>query len=409
MAIEVRNEETAVERFKELRDVMAAFPPDKFIRLVPSTLQEPSSLFRPVPAAIKVNPQDERDVYPMPGSRVRKLEDVTPDGKVCLHTTALERIGGLLGIRWLGTHFDRDKTEPYFVTAHVRAEWIDAVGERISLTASATCDYREGSIGAGQLGGGLPTARQFINERAEARARNRIVRKVTGMPSAFTKAELEQKAFVAVRWILDERQPDVRRAIIERGTRASGEVFGTPVASIEAGNDSAADEFSPEPIETTARAAEVEESEPEIPAAEEVGPKAPTQEEISAIAAAALSAVAKRPEGERAQPVDDGLLTIVGTTLRDVLHLEPRVDRSRWPVVRLAILRGLFGVTKSKATTAAQARVVAEMGKEPAGQQQLARLFTWLLEHDATLAEVRAELAAPEQQTLAAAGEVLGR
>lgn len=243
-------EEVGLERFRELRDLMTAFPPEKFIRLLPSTFQEPSTLFRPVPAAIKVNPEDERDVYPMPGSRVRKLEDVGPDGKVCLHTTALERIGGLLGIRWYPTSFDRDRKEPYFVTAHARAEWTDAVGERIPLAASATCDYRNGSIGAKLLGGGLDTARQFIAERSEARARNRIVRKVTGMPSAFTKRELTEKAFVAVRWTLDERQPDVRKALIARGTQAAQEVFGLPPGEVvDVGHDSAADEFSGDPIE----------------------------------------------------------------------------------------------------------------------------------------------------------------
>src|SRR3990167_918118 len=251
-------EEGGLERFRELRDLMSVFPPEKFIRLLPSTFQEPSTLFRQVPAAIKVNPEDERDVYPMPGSRVRKLEDVGPDGKVCLTTSALERIGGLLGIRWYPTTFERDPTSPYMVTAHARAEWTDAVGERVPLSAAATCDYRDGSIGAKLLGGGLDTARQFVAERSEARARNRIVRKVTGMPSSFTKRELTEKAFVAVRWALDERQLDVRKALIERGTRSAQEGFGLSAgAPVGLRTEAAADEFSGEPIDARGSSSEM--------------------------------------------------------------------------------------------------------------------------------------------------------
>lgn len=399
MAIEIRKDEnTAIERFKELRDVMAAFPAEQYIRLIASTLQEPSSLFRPVPAAIKVNPQDERDVYPMPGSRVRKLEDVAPDGKVCLHTTALERIGGLLGIRWLGTTFDRDKTEPYLITAHVRAEWTDAVGERISLAASATCDYREGSIGAAQLGGGLPTARQFISERSEARARNRIVRKVTGMPSAFTKQELQQKAFVAVRWILDERQPDVRKALIERGTRAAGEVFGAaPVRELNAGNESAAEEFVADgaAIDTTAQV----EAEPEIPEAPAPRPAL----DVQAIRAG-LEVLRSKARGDNGKASQQQLLDI-GEQLRDVLDLRNRLDvpegerSKRYKDVRLAVLAALFGVTSSTDLSAHQATAVLTWLSTDEGQQEARALFD----------EIAANAGIPLQQTLASAAVTVSR
>jgi hypothetical protein len=210
--------------FSDVRNALAPYKPEQYHRLVPTALQERSPLYRPAVAVVKINASDTRDVYPTPGAK---------DGTLCLHTQALERLGNAAGIDFLRTEYEGDPKEPYLVTAHVFFEVIDALGQRRRGHASATCDYREGTIASKLLGGGLSVARQFIRERTEARARNRAIRKWNGMATSFTREELE-KPFVAVRWRLDESDPDVKRALIAQGVGASDQIFGQPRALPEA-------------------------------------------------------------------------------------------------------------------------------------------------------------------------------
>jgi hypothetical protein len=352
---------TALVPFKDMTDLLAPYKPESYHRLVPTALQERSPLFRPALAVVKVNAADPRDVYDTPGG----------GGTVCLHTQALERIGNALGIDWIRTEYERDSKEPFFVTAHVTAEYIDAVGQRRRINASATSDLRDGSVTADVLKGGLRTARQFIAERTEARARNRVVRKVTGMPTSFTKPELE-KPFVAVRWRLDEQDPDVKRAIIAQGVGASDQIFGkSSLPAIEAGHERAEEEIQGEFREEPAEPAI-----PETPAAPKV--------DISAIAAAATAKAKGR--SDQAKATDDDLVEL-GVTLRDVLSLTGKLTGDELAKVRLSVVRALYGagIKTVRELTRAQVRVIADMAKEPGGQNDLEAVFAQQLQADESL------------------------
>lgn len=419
MAIETKpnTSERALARFQEIREIAEQFPSERFHLLLPTVMMEISPLFIPSPVPVSVDPRDSRQVYVKPGSS----KDAA-DPEFCFSGEKLQEIANAGGLDFdpsLSRHRHDRKNEPY-VCEQIAAGWyVDSLGVRRLISSDWVAhDLRDGSPRAKIAASPkqLEVARQFVCEQCGTRARSRAIRKTMKLHSSYRRSELiwldEQnrahpKPFVAIRFRLNDADPDVKKALIERGTGVAREVFGTEPTDIE--NAPRVGDELDDIIEGEARVV-ADAPEPEIPAASappDAGPKAPTREEVAAIAAAAVSAVAKRPEGERAQLVDDGLLTIVGTQLRDALSLEPQVQRTRWPIVRVAILRGLFGVTKSKAASVAQARVVIDMTKDPQGQAQLRRLFAWSLEKDPTLVEVAADLVRPEQQTLAAAGEVL--
>lgn len=356
MAIDTKT--TALAPFKDVQDALAPYKAENYHRLVPTALQERSPLFRPALAVVKVNAADPRDVYDTPGG----------GGTVCLHTQALERIGNALGIDWIRTEYERDPKEPFVVTAHVTAEYIDAVGQRRRINASATSDLRDGSITADVLKGGLRTARQFIAERTEARARNRVVRKVTGMPTSFRKDELD-KPFVALRWRLDDTDPDVKRAIIAQGVGASDQIFGRPAAAAALGlpakvvTENAGDEGPEGEVHEGSFREEVEG--PEIPDTDD----APTKLDVTAIATAFRQRAAARPDKQKAS---DDLLTDLAWVLADVFGIS-RKDKATLSTARKGIASVLFGVAV-KDMTAAQVYVVIEGSKDPSQQAQLASL-----------------------------------
>jgi hypothetical protein len=347
MAIETKT--TALAPFEDMQSLLAPYKPEQFHRLVPTALQERSPLFRPALAVVKVNAEDTREVYPTPGG----------GDTYCLHTQTLEKIGNALGIDWKTTTFDRQAEQPFLVTAHVTAEYTDSVGIRRTINASATSDLRDGSITAEVLKGGLRTARQFIAERTEARARNRVVRKVTGMPTSFTKKELE-KPFVAVRWRLDESDPDVKRAIIAQGVGASDQIFGrspTAVEAIDAGHSEAIEELQGEFRE------QADEPEPAIP-------DEPQKIDVTAVAAAFQQRAKARPD--HAQRASDELLGSLALAIATVYQLpnKSKDDKLAISTARKGIAFALFGA-KVTELTSAQATVVIEATKSPAGQQDL--------------------------------------
>lgn len=430
MAIDQKTTALAIpDRRHELQEMLAAYPADKYILLVPSTEFGFSPMFRPVISEVRLSTAEgSKDIYSPGGGRA---------GEVAIHATGLNRIANALAITWENARVDETKRWKWRAEAagwilHPNGDRIRHVGRytldvsddeavivkrirsKAASRAAAAQNPRDRQKALDDAERDIDSYRQFGEQRAETGARSRVIQWAANLQKTYSLAELSRKSFAALHWRPDERHPQVAEALIKRMGQATDVVFGQrqealpaeiqgTVRSVDAGEGDEADVVGAFDAATTDPG---DEPEPEIPPAE-AGPKAPTQEEVAAIAAAALTAVAKRPEGERAQPVDDGLLTIVGTQLRDALTLEPHVQRTRWPIVRVAILRGLFGVTKSKAASVAQARVLIDMTKDPQGQAQLRRLFAWSLEKDPTLVEVAADLARPEQQTLAGAAEVL--
>lgn len=380
-------ESKALAVFQEMREVLRPFPSDKYIQLVPTTLQERSDLFRPSATVVQVNADDPRDVYPTPGG----------GATVCLHSQALERIGNAAGIDFdptLTRHTHDRVKEPYICEIHVGGWYVDSLGQRRLITAGAVSDLRDGTVTANVLKGGLTTARQFICERTESRARNRAIRKTTNLPSSFRKDEL-RKPMVAIRFRLDERDPDVRRALIDRGTGAAREVFGqTEAAALDAGVAQPDEEV----IEGQARVVE-DAAEPEIPDAEPAAPALDVK-----LIQAALEAAAKRSRVDNGKASDQQLMDI-GVGLRDVLDLRNRLDLVKeerpagYAKVRLAMLTALFGVSSSADLTARQAAALLAWLATDEGKHQARAVF----------GEIAAAANLPVQQTLAGAADVLGR
>lgn len=226
--IKENTQEKALAPFRELREILAPYPSDRYMHLLPTSYQEQSDLYRPAVTVVKLNPDDQRDVYDTPGS----------GGKtVCLHSQALERIANAAGIDFdptLTKHFHDRVNQPFVCEIHVGGWYTDSLGQRRPITAGAVSDLRDGTPTAKVLRGGLETARQFICERTESRARNRAIRKTTNLPSSFARDEL-RKPMVAVRFRLDERDPEARRALIVQATRATSQVFGSDLPALDAG------------------------------------------------------------------------------------------------------------------------------------------------------------------------------
>lgn len=367
---------TALARFEDVRAAMAEYTPDRYISLIPTVDMERSPLFRPATMVVPVDPGDVRDVYKSPAN----------DGTVCLRARKLEQIGSAIGVKWLDVKIDHDKDRAT-VTATVHAEYTDAVGDRIPLVAAAT-EYLTPAKGR--------SVSTYPDEKAQARARAVLVKKLTGLPTSFDPRELAAKQFAGLRWVLDDRQPDIRDAIINRGTRTAAQVFGNdaPQKAIDAGHADPDDDI----VEGQARVLDdaKREPEPEIPDAEPAPP------------ALDVATLRSKLEGVRVKlRAQDGhangdLILSIGVTLRDVLALRDRVAKDRWPDVRLAILSALWGVGSTNDLTAKQASTTLTWLADDDGKSQARALFEHLLRTDAAFAErVQA------QQTLAAAGEVL--
>lgn len=354
---------TSLARFEDVRAVMSDYTPDKYIALIPTVDMERSPLFRPAVLVVPVDPMDKRDVYESPAK----------DGTVCLRARKAEQIGSAIGVKWHDVKMERTETS---VTATVYAEITDAVGDRIPLVAAAT-EYLTPAKGR--------TVSTFPEEKAQARARAILVKKLTGLPTSFRPEELKAKSFVGLRWVLDDRQPDIRDAVINRGARAAAQVFGKEAPEKAITATAGPDDLEGEVIDTTARAAE-----PEIPDDE---PKP----------AFDLAAVRAGLEASRAKlRIHDGKATDqqifdIGVALRDVLALRDRVEKAKWPDVRLAVLAALWGVSASADLTTRQALATLNWLGTEEGQAAARELFE----------QISADGTFAAQQTLAGAAEVL--
>jgi hypothetical protein len=359
VAIETKT--TALAIFEDMKKTLEPFPAANFHQLIPTAFQERSELFRPAASVVNVNPDDPRDVYPTPGG----------GGTLCLHSQALERIGNAMGIDWDSTKYEHEHaTEPYICTAFVSGTIVDSLGQRRRLTASAKSDLRDGSITSRVLGRGTDTARQFICERTESRARNRAIKKVGNIPTSFTKDEL-RKPFVAIRFRLDERDPDVKRALIEQGTRATDQVYGRLPAGpvIDAGRADPADE---------AHEARVDE-EPAIPDE----PRTAKKSDAGVLIDSFKKAAAARPDANVL--ASDEVLGTLAYALRDVWQLPN--DKDVMAVARRTVARAVFGVTKLRELTRAQVQVIVDAGKELGGQAQLSEIRDFLATADPDFAK----------------------
>ena len=169
-------ESRALAPFKGMRDVMVAYPKERFHLLLPTTFVGTSSLFIPTPSLVTVDPDDEGDVYPMPGSR-KKFHELGPDDKVCFHAQALNRLANAAGIDFdptLKRHEHVLKDEPLVCRVTVAGWYIDSLGQRRVLARGVTHDLRDGSQrAASSAARAIRRSRSPVNSSASRRRRGR--------------------------------------------------------------------------------------------------------------------------------------------------------------------------------------------------------------------------------------------
>lgn len=357
-------ESRALAVFKEIRDVLAPYPAERFHHLLPTAFQERSPLWRPAPTVVVVDPSDERDVYPTPGSG-KKMHEVGPNDSLCFRSSTLERIANAVGIDFDNERIEWSPAEPYVCTAYVGGWYTDSLGQRRRVTGSATEDLRDGSVAAAiaaspkQLG----TARQFIQERALSRARNRCIRKTANLRSSYKKSELlvledgkaKPKPFVALRFRLDESDPDAKRAIIAQATGASEFVFGGRAPELPEGRPLDAGHGGPEGddevlegnvVETTAVAGPKEPDvvEPEDLKAE---PDPAAAREARALEIRArvdkLRVDLRWGRDAREKPSSDKQIGLVAGQIAHAVGADKQWSTEQKKAVRRAVLAWLFG------------------------------------------------------------------
>ena len=405
--------ETGLAVFREMREVLSSFPSSSFIQLLPTSAQEMSDLYRPAVTVVKIDPQDQREVYDTPGG----------GGTVCLHSQALERIANAAGIDFdpTLTHHVHDRVhQPFICEIHVGGWYTDSLGQRRPITAGAVSDLRDGTPTAkvltGRTGKGLETARQFICERTESRARNRAIRKTTNLPSSFSKDEL-RKPMVAVRFRLDERDPEARKALIAQGTRASTQVFGTVGPALDAGVARAEEEIIEGQVSearggsseqsATAPAAEVGGSTPpsrSVPVDPEPVDEEPAKPAVDAERAALIrshveqlrSAMrwGKEAREKRPTPQQAGLsVTSIAAAIAEPKQLTTEQKKAAWRAV-MEQLWGSFGSFTE--LNSDQVSVVIDWAK--ASPAEVRELVLFLASSNERIAEIHAAL--HRQQTL---------
>jgi hypothetical protein len=367
MSTAIDSTTTALAPFKEMRDVLAPFPAERYHLLLPTTFVGVSPLFIPMPTVVSVNAADPREVYDTPGAR---------DGTVCLHSTKLEQIANAGGLDFdpsLEMHVHDFQKEPYLCQMSVGGWYIDSIGQRRLVGDGVTHDLRDSSKRTALLGGPnakpVIVARQFICEQARSRARARVIRKCMNLATSYTKAELN-KPFVAIRFRLNEMDEDVKRALIARAVGATADLFGVRRAL-------------PSPPTTDATEDIIEghtvDAEPEIP--DEPAPAPAKKADVGAVIDGFRSAAKARPEKDAAS---DEMLTQLAYSLRDAWGL---TDKDAIGVARRTVARAVFGASRLRDMTGAQVLVVVEATKELTGQAALAEIRDFLAQVDTEFAK----------------------
>lgn len=421
------NTSKALEPFKGVRDVLAEYPKDRFIPLLPTTYVGSSPLFVPAPTLVTVDPRDERDVYKTPGSR-------DGDELVCFHASTLQRIANAAGIDFdpsMSAHrHDRTK-EPWVCEQIVGGYYIDSLGATRPISSGwTTHDLRDGSPRANlltrQSPKALDVARQFICEQCSTRATSRAIRRALQLQSSYKKSELlitEQvdgktvtrpKPLVALRFRLDETDPDVKKALIDRATGARGRVFGEQPALPEptgvpgVGGRDELEDIEGQVIDADAREAEPNEPDVVEPEPEPVAAAAPT-DRAKAIAAhveqirGELKSQDGRPwsKAAREKAPSEPQVGLVAGQITRALGAEKLLTPDAKKRIRRAILAFLFGAfTDYSELTSDRCSAVIDWARDfPA---EVHELVAHLVATDAELVSVRDALA--QQPELLAKG-----
>lgn len=393
----------AIEPFREIRDLVSAYPQERFNLLLPTTYIGRSPLFVPSPTMVFVNPEDQREVYKTPGSK-------DADGLVCFHATTLQRIANAGGLDFdpsLAAHSHDRSKDPFVCEQIVGGYYVDSLGQRRIVSSGWTAhDLRDGSARAQMLGGSLNVARQFICEQCSTRATSRAIRKAMNLKSSYRRSELyttidgknQLKPFVAIRIRLDEGDPDVKKALIDQSMNRTRQVFGLPDPGPSGGRDQLED-LEGTAI-TVAAAKKLETREPDSVELEEpAAPAAPAEKRSETLKKKVAEICVKLagPDGRawsdaarKKTPTDPQIGLVAGVINA---AFDKRLDEPSKKLVRRAVLGFLWGDFQDYAElTQDKISATIEWGKtSPA---ELRELVAELVTERADLAPVRELLAA---------------
>ena len=364
-----------VDALHVVERALAKFPDSEFNKLVPSVIQEISALMRPQVVAIRINPDPTAgDVYPTPGGR-----------GLSLHKLALDKIAVAVGISWTESRRSDDRKDPLYIEWQAKGTWTLPTGEKGDLVGTYDMDLHDnGAVYQDLLREQLArksqaeaekaarerltTMRRRMAALAESGAKNRAVRSI-GIKSSYSAAELA-RPFVAVRFVENIEDPDVKAAVLDRMRGRVVEVYGQRVPEEQAPKELAAEgpqdgEFH----EIEMPGPRAEDAEPAIPD-DDAKPEPVTD---VAVITRDVRLAADAMEKERLQSATDEQLTQLGVGLRDFLGLKGKITGPQASDLRLAVIRAFLGddLPSSRAAHRAGVLVLLRMLKDPEGQRRI--------------------------------------
>lgn len=192
---------------------------------------------------------------------IAKGETYSISGKLGLSKIALDRLAIAAGVEWDPRECRRldNGSDPRYVEFQAvgRVPMLD--GSYRTITGTKVMDLRDGSAQTLASAKDLPMKRQFIQEHAESKAKNRAIRSGLGIRTSYPAEELN-KPFVVARLIFTGHSDDaeVRKIVAiemmrQRGAASAQLYGGAPAAP--AGALPAAQPiphgYTPPPISTT--------------------------------------------------------------------------------------------------------------------------------------------------------------
>ena len=165
-------------------------------------------------------------------------------GRRALSGVALDRIAAAAGVTFISERRTDDRKHPHYCSYEVVAEITDLDGTRRRKIGTKTIDLRD-DCGDGTPGPrlaqitstarakGRNPSRQLLQEReyidsyCASKAKNRAVRQLIGLRSAYDPKEL-RKPFVAPKLVPDTSNPEARQMVLAQMTGAAAALYGQP-------------------------------------------------------------------------------------------------------------------------------------------------------------------------------------
>lgn len=151
-----------------------------------------------------------------------------PEGDLALTHKGLAKLWNAAGGEWEWTSRQDDGKHPFISEMMAKGSIKDLEGNSQSAIKRARIDYRDNQPQvAGWSDKQLMEARKKITERSESMAQNRVIRELLNVRNSYHRDELEFP-FILAKLVFrpDTKDPDVKRAYIERGLGSNRALFG---------------------------------------------------------------------------------------------------------------------------------------------------------------------------------------